>query len=270
MKIAVSGKGGVGKSTVSAALALLLVRQGEKEETSERFKPSRVLALDADPDFNLAAALGYDFKREIIPISKQIELIEERTGAKIDEYGKVFKLNPEVSDVADRFATRVKGVDLLVLGAASRGGGGCACPENAFLKALVTDLVLYRNETLIMDMEAGVEHLGRATAQGVDVMVVVTEPGQRSVDCAKAVTRMGSEIGIKNFVYAANKVTSDNDAAFIRESLGKQVDVIIPYSECLRAADRQGVSVLDNADGELMEKLEVLLQKIIMIAENIL
>jgi CO dehydrogenase maturation factor len=253
MKIAVSGKGGVGKSTVSAALALLLARRGE-----------RVLALDADPDANFANALGYGGEPAIVPISKQIELIEERTGSKTNEYGKIFKLNPEVSDVADRFATCINGVDLLVLGAADFGGGGCACPENAFMKALVTDLVLYRNETLIMDMEAGVEHLGRATASGVDVMLVVAEPGQRSIDCAKTVARMGAEIGIKKFVYVGNKVQSEKDEAFIRDSLGKDkpLAVAIPYSEKLRMADRPGVSILDGTDEEMMGLFEKILNEI--------
>ena len=149
MKIAVSGKGGVGKSTIAASIALLLAQRGQ-----------RVLALDADPDANLAAAMGYSpgipGVAEITPISAEIALIEERTGAKVNAYGQVFKLNPEVSDVAGKLAVKHKGVELLVLGAVKRGGSGCACPENVFIKALVTDLVLYKSETLIMDMEAGI------------------------------------------------------------------------------------------------------------------
>jgi len=251
MKIAISGKGGVGKSTVAAALALLLAEDGGK-----------VLALDADPDANFANALGAKPGLEIIPIAKQIELIEERTGAKIDEYGKVFKLNPEVSDVADRFAVKINGVDLIVLGAASRGGSGCACPENAFIKALVTDLVLYRGETLIMDMEAGVEHLGRATATGVNAMIVVTEPGQRSIDCALTVTRMGNEIGIKKYIYIGNKIASADDESFIENALGRKLDASIPFSERLRSADRPGVSALDGADADLLERFKKILKLI--------
>ena len=151
MKIAISGKGGVGKSTFAAALSLLLARQGRQ-----------VLAVDADPDSNLAASLGVSAadRRRIVPIARQVALIEERTGAKVSQFGQVFKINPEVSDIADTFACRHNGVALLVLGAVERGGGGCACPENVLLKALVSELVLRRNEALVMDMEAGIEHLG--------------------------------------------------------------------------------------------------------------
>ena len=234
MKIAVSGKGGVGKSTVAASMALLLAEKGQ-----------RVLALDADPDANLAAALGIPHKTPIMPISAEIALIEERTGAKVREYGKVFKLNPEVSDVASKMAVSHNGVELLVLGAVSRGGGGCACPENTFIKTLVNDLVLYKNETLIMDMEAGIEHLGRATATGVDVMVIVVEPGQRAIDCANTVVRLSREIGIVNFLIIGNKVTDEKDRRYIADAFPEtEVSAFLPYSEGIRAADRDGFSAL--------------------------
>ena len=255
MKIAISGKGGVGKSTFAAALALTLAKNGGK-----------VLALDADPDANLAAALGIskEQQKSIVPISRQIELIEERTGAKVDQYGKVFKLNPEVSDVADNYAYTHNGVSLLVLGAITTGGGGCACPENTFIRALVTDLVLFKNETLIMDMEAGIEHLGRATAQGVDLMVVVVEPGQRSIDCATTVIRMAKEIGIKKLAFVLNKVASKDDEDFIRQALpGQEILAVIPYSNSIRNADRDGVSVLDVLDGELLQKFNDVINKIV-------
>ena len=184
MKIAVAGKGGSGKSTVAAALALLQARAG-----------GRVLAVDADPDANLASTLGLpvDNRREIVPISEQRALIEERTGAKVRQYGQLFKLNPEVADIADRFAVNHNGVDLLVLGAIEAGGSGCACPESVLIKALVADLVLHKNEALVMDMEAGVEHLGRGTARGVDTMLVVVEPSRMSVECADRVFAMAAE-----------------------------------------------------------------------------
>jgi len=253
MKIAVSGKGGVGKSTVSAAIALTLAKRGQ-----------RVLALDADPDANLAAGLGISRGAKITPISKQIELIEERTGAKVDQYGQVFKLNPEVGDVAEKLAFSHNGVELLVLGAVKRGGGGCACPENIFIRALVTDLVLYKNETLIMDMEAGIEHLGRATVTGVDVMLIVVEPGQRSLDCAKTVIEMSKEIGLKNFVIVGNKITSEEDKSFISEELGVRSEELffLPYSEQIRNSDRDGVSVLDGMNEEQIGVIEKLIEKI--------
>lgn len=252
MKIAVSGKGGVGKSTVAAALALHLSGRG------------RVLALDADPDANLASALGISQAEQdtMTTIAKEIGLIEERTGAKVSEYGMVFKLNPEVSDVAEKYAYTKNNISLLVLGAIRNGGAGCACAESTFLRALVTDLVLFKDETLIMDMEAGIEHLGRATAGGVDLMIVVVEPGKRSIDCAHTVKRMCGEIGLTKVAYVGNKAATPEDEAYIRDSLaGEEVLTILPYSDALRSADRDGVSVMDVLDGNTREKFGELFKK---------
>jgi CO dehydrogenase maturation factor len=254
VKIAISGKGGVGKSTVAAALALTLARRGEK-----------VLALDADPDANLASALGVSEAEQakIASISKQIALIEERTGAKVAQYGQVFKINPEVADVAERFAVRRDGVDLLVLGAVQSGGGGCACPESMFLKALVTDLTLYKKETLLMDMEAGVEHLGRATAQGVDYMLLVLEPGKRAVDCAKTARRMAREIGVRRFLLVGNKIQGEADEAFLREAFPDETfAAMLPWAREIRDADRDGVSVMDAAEEILKAPVEAILKAI--------
>ncbi|NJD03101.1 MAG: carbon monoxide dehydrogenase [Ruminiclostridium sp.] len=255
MKIAVSGKGGVGKSTVSAALALLMAKRG-----------GTVLALDADPDANLAGALGIGSaeQKKIVPISKQIKLIEERTESKITQYGQMFKLNPEVSDIAEKYAYKHNGVSLLVLGAVAKGGGGCACPGNTFIRALVSDLVLYKNETLIMDMEAGIEHLGRATSSGVDIMIIVVEPGQRSIDCAKSIISMSGDIGLKNIVFVGNKITDINDENYIKDSLpGSNFFAMIPYSEKIRDADRDGVSILDTIDEEIRVKFMEILLKVV-------
>ena len=240
MKIAISGKGGVGKSTISAALSLLLAERGK-----------RVLAVDADPDANLAAALGFSAEElaKIVPISKQVELIEERTGAKVNQYGQIFTLNPEVSDIAEKYAAMHQGVALLVLGAVKRGGGGCACPENVLIRALVADLILNKDDALVMDMEAGLEHLGRATTSGVDTMLVVVEPGYRSLEGAKRIVEMADQIKLKDVRFVANKVDGPEDEEFIRGSLpGQEILEFIPFADSLRKVDRPGKSVLSDID----------------------
>jgi CO dehydrogenase maturation factor len=252
MKIAVSGKGGVGKSTIAASMALILAQRGQ-----------RVLALDADPDANLGAALGIPSEVSIKPISEEIALIEERTGAKVKEYGKMFRLNPEVSDVADKLAVKHNGVELLVLGAVKSGGGGCACPESTFIKALVNDLTLFKNEALIMDMEAGIEHLGRSTAMGVNVMVIVVEPGHRSIDCANSVMNLSRDIGLNKFIIIGNKVTSEEERAYIASALADQeIAAFLPYSQNIRNADRDGVSVLDGMSASEKAVIEDILSKL--------
>ena len=254
MKIAVSGKGGVGKSTLSAAISLLLAKEGKK-----------VLVIDADEDANMAAALGATKEqlKQIIPISEQVALIEERTGAKVKQYGQVFRLNPEVSDIAEKFATGINGVNLLVLGAVDSGGSGCACPENVLIRSLVTDLILFKDEILVMDMEAGIEHLGRATAKGVDVMIVVIEPGQRSIDTAKRIKVMAHEIGIRKVVFVANKIFTSDDEILIRNSFtNNEITGIIPFSEELRMTDRTGQSVLDNLSKDLTDCFQEILNNI--------
>jgi CO dehydrogenase maturation factor len=214
-----------------------------------------VLALDADPDANLACALGYTGE-PIVPMARQVALIEERTGAKITEYGQIFKLNPDVSDIAERFAVSVNGVDLITLGAASRGGGGCACPESAFIKALVTDMVLYRGEALIMDMEAGIEHLGRATASGVDAMLIVVEPGERAIVCARSIERMCREMGLRRVFFIANKTNTTEEAQYIAAQIGTAPIMEIPYLPALRASDRPGVSVQTGMDKAIWQAID--------------
>ena len=246
MKIAISGKGGVGKSTISAALSLLLAQQGKS-----------VLAVDADPDANLAAALGFSQEElaAIVPISKQVELIEERTGAKVNQYGQIFTLNPEVSDIAANYASMHAGVSLLVLGAVKRGGGGCACPENVLIRALVADLILNKDDVLVMDMEAGLEHLGRATTSGVDTMIVVVEPGYRSVEGAIRIVEMANQIRLKDIRFIANKVDGPEDEEYIRSSLpGQEILEFIPFSRSLRRVDRPGKSVLDDVEDDIRDR----------------
>jgi len=252
-KIAVAGKGGVGKSTITAALALLLARQGKK-----------VLAIDADPASSLASALGIPpaIRNKIIPVSQMKELIEQRTGAKVGQYGQIFKINPEVSDIADIAGIVHEGVVLLVLGGIKSGGSGCACPENTLVRALVTDLILHKDEALVMDMEAGIEHLGRATARGVDVLLIVIEPGQKSIDCANQMITMAKEIGLKNIQFIANRVKNREDEQFIYQAFpGHELLGVVPYSKEIENSDRTGCSVLDGLNPETLRIFETILKQ---------
>jgi len=199
MKLAISGKGGTGKTTLAALLARTLADAGRP-----------VIAVDADPDANLASALGLSPEEAPEPMSQMKELIRERTESK-NGYGTYFKINPDVRDLPEKYSRLIHGVRLLTLGGVSSGGSGCICPESALLKALVTHLLLRPGEVVILDMEAGIEHLGRATAQAVSMMIIVTEPGQRSIQTAHTIRRLAEEIKIPRLGVVINKVSQGMD-----------------------------------------------------------
>ncbi|MGE5646242.1 MAG: AAA family ATPase [Acidobacteriota bacterium] len=256
LKLAISGKGGVGKSTVAGTLARLWAAAGV-----------RVLAIDADPDANLASAIGMppELRATIRSIASERRLIEERTGAKVREFGQMFKLNPEVADIAERYAVNHAGVDLLVLGAVERVEGGCACPESVLLKSLVRHLVLHRGEVAILDMEAGIEHLGRGTAMGVDAMLAVVEPGRRSVETALRVREMSAALGIRSFLVVLNKSTDvEQDRRWIAAEFGPGVLAgVIPYDTRVAQADRLGLSLFEPAYNDLLVPFRDLLHALI-------
>lgn len=230
MKIAVSGKGGVGKTTFASFLIKALSDQGKK-----------VLAIDADPDANLAQALGIGKDAEIVPISEMKEIIEERTEAKVGTMGSFFKLNPKVDDLPDRLSIKIDGIRLMVLGGVKTGGGGCICPESTMLKALVRHIVLARDEAVVLDMEAGLEHLGRGTARAVDRLIVVVEPGRRSIETGYHILKLSSDIGLKNLSFVGNKIRSKEDKEFLINNMPDfQFLGFIPFSDKIIEADLEG------------------------------
>ena len=201
MKIAISGKGGVGKTTLSAMLSGVLALEDR-----------RVIAIDADPDANLASALGAGDETKVVPLAKMHDLIAERTGAQ-SEPGGYFKLNPRVDDIPDQYALKIGNIRMLALGGVAQGGGGCICPATAIVKALLVHLIIGRDDILIMDMEAGLEHLGRATAQSMDALVVVVNPDRWSVQTAVRVRDLAGDLGMKNVFAVANRLgTAGQDA----------------------------------------------------------
>ncbi|MDR1872711.1 MAG: AAA family ATPase [Deltaproteobacteria bacterium] len=252
MKIAVSGKGGVGKTTLSATLAYLFKENG-----------SKVLAIDADPDANLAGALGFTDLSGLTPISEMTELVAERTGSKPGTYGTFFSINPKVDDLPETLAKEINGIRFMTLGGVKKGGGGCICPESVLLKSLVMNLVLARNEVVILDMEAGLEHLGRATSTGVDALIVVTEPGMRSLETAKVVKRLCDDLGLKRVSVVGNKVRSEADREFIAKNVGGlPVLGYIPYADSIVDSDRLGVAVFEKSP-EAVEACRGIFQKLV-------
>jgi CO dehydrogenase maturation factor len=235
MKLAVSGKGGVGKTTFSALLIRTLNAQGK-----------RVLAIDADPDANLAAALGIPDAEKIVPIAEMKDLIFERTEAQPGTIGGFFKLNPKVDDLPDSLSAKLENIKLMRLGGVKKGGGGCICPESTLLRALMLHIVLARDEVVVMDMEAGIEHLGRATASAVDKLIVVVEPGRRSMDTAGHIKKLASEIGLKNIALVGNKIRGEKDEEFLKKHLSDYEFLgFIRQDEALIEADLDGVSPYD-------------------------
>ncbi len=253
MKIAISGKGGVGKTTLAGVMARTLSDQNET-----------VLAIDADPDANLASAVGVSPERlaHVTPLAEMTKFIEERTETKKGGYGSIFKLNPKVDDIPDKFSIDHEGVKLLVLGSVPQGGGGCFCPENVLLKNLLSHLFIQRNETVIVDMEAGLEHLGRGSTGYVDAFIVVVEPGMRSIQTAHQIRKLASDLGIKRVFVVGNKVQSEEDEHVIKENLdGFPILGLMGYNPKILEADRKGLSPYD-IDEQVKKEVHTILENL--------
>lgn len=249
MKLAISGKGGVGKTTFSSMLIRTLSDAGKK-----------VLAIDADPDANLAAAVGIEDADQIIPIVEMKEMILERTGAQPGSIGGFFTLNPQVDDLPDTLSARKENIKLMRLGSVKKGGGGCLCPESTLLKALVMHIVLARDEVVVMDMEAGIEHLGRATATAVDKLIVVVEPGRRSIDTAENIRRLAAEIKLDQIYIVGNKIRNSKDEDYLRKHLSDfNILGFLPYADGLIEADLAGQSPYD-VDSEARTRVQKIVE----------
>jgi len=240
MKLAITGKGGVGKTTLTALLAQSYADAGRE-----------VLAVDADPSPCLAGALGFppELRAQLHPIAEMDALIEERTGAKPGTVGGFFTLNPRVDDIPERFSVVHRGVRLLEMGSVDIGGSGCICPESAMLKTLFTHLLFRKDDILLLDMYAGVEHLGRATVDFVDAMLIVAEPTRRSLGTAAQIKKLANDIGLQRLYLVGNKVRNDDEAQFLEQET-PDLPLIgwLPADLKVQEADRLGIPVYDHVE----------------------
>jgi CO dehydrogenase maturation factor len=246
MKIAISGKGGVGKTLLAAFLSQIFTENGYS-----------VIAIDADPDANLAATIGFDQPEKITPISEMSDLIEERVGVKPGTSGSFFALNPRVDDLPEKYSVKKDGIRLMVMGRIKRGGTGCYCAEGSLLQALIKHLLLQRNEVIIMDMEAGIEHLSRGTTRAVDKLIIVVEPGRRSLETAQTIAGLAHDLGVENLAIVGNKIHEESDKEFIRSGLpGMEILGFISYDPAIIEADLANhplFSASPQAAGEVRE-----------------
>lgn len=254
MKIAITGKGGVGKTTFSSMLSRMFAEDGY-----------RVVAVDADPDANLALALGFpkEVYDSIVPISEMKKLVSDRTAASVGSFGKMFKMNPKVDDIPENYCKEYNGVRLLTLGTVDSGGTGCVCPEHVLLKRLCSHLILQNKDVVVMDMEAGIEHLGRGTAEGVDAFIVVVEPGERSLQTYRKVKKLGNDIGVKKVFVVGNKIRNKEDEEFIISNLddGEALGFIY-YNQDVINSDRANQSPYDTSE-LTKEQIKMIQQKLI-------
>jgi CO dehydrogenase maturation factor len=249
MKLAITGKGGVGKTTIASLLARIYAQEGKS-----------VIAIDANPDANLGTAIGFSTKelRHLTPIAELKDLIEERTGATPGGFGSFFKANPKVDDIPERFGIKDFGITLLVMGTVNQGGSGCLCPESVLIKSLLSYLVLKRSEVVILDMDAGVENLGRGTAKSVDAFIIVVEPGRRSIQTAKAINKLAGDLGILKCYIVGSKCCSARDKQYILHNMkGFKSLGFVSFDPDVAKSDRLGRSVFFTAPKAALEVTKI-------------
>ncbi len=257
--LVMSGKGGVGKTMLASLLSFIFAESGYS-----------VLAIDADPNATLAAALGFPDSEDITPISEMKDLIKERTGAAPGEAAPYYKLNPKVDDIPEKYWVEHNGIRLMIMGRLKKGGGGCYCPENALLEALVAHLLLRRDEVIIMDMEAGVEHLGRATARAVDEMIIVVEPGKGSIETAYRIRELAKDIGLENIAVVANKIRSEQDRDFLVSAMPDfEFLGFIPYDQSIIEAGL-GNFPLINSSSEVISRVRDIAARLSVVKPGII
>ncbi|MFH1540622.1 MAG: ArsA-related P-loop ATPase [Elusimicrobiota bacterium] len=241
-KIAVTGKGGVGKSTIAATISIFLSQKGND-----------VWLIDCDPDANLATILGYPYPEKLQTITELKEIIQERTITKNNGFATpFFKMNPDVHDIPEKFSVKHNGIHLMAMGKFKPAMGGCFCPENAFVKSLISNLLLKEKEVVVMDMEAGIEHLSRGTASFVDVMLIVTEPSFSSIETTKKILTLAKQLNIKKVLIIANKIHNDKDRDFIVDKFSENITLFIPYNTKLE----KNRGVIDTENKILTEEIK--------------
>jgi CO dehydrogenase maturation factor len=258
IKVAVAGKGGVGKTLVAGTLARFLGKEG-----------IQVLAVDADPTPTLATTLGVSpsVAEQIVPLTENDELVEERTGMDKKTYGGMFKLNPRVSDLAEKYGVPAPdNVTLLVAGTVTIGGAGCMCPAGALLKALIRYLIVGSDEAFVMDLEAGIENLGRGTSRGMDALITVVEPGQTSISTVARIKKLAQDISVDTIFAVANKVMDEIDEKAIRSTLDElQIPLltVIPFDKAIRHANLEGKAPIDYApDSPAIQAIRALIPEL--------
>ena len=232
MKIAISGKGGVGKTTIMAMLAMQLKKNGKE-----------VLIIDADPSPHMAQSIGIDEVEKIVPIADMKDLLVERSGK--TPGSPFYNINPEVDDLLAKFIVEKDGIKLMVLGAIQTGDGGCACAENTVLRRLLTKLLLSPSQVVLLDMEAGVEHLGRGTIAGVDHLLIVVQPAQSAIRTAEKIKKLAREVKIPKISFIGNLVQDAEDEQFLINALDEPPLAFFPDSPLIKKTERSGRPIVE-------------------------